>query len=135
MTAVAVVMVSGAAVVSTVKLMRSMSRPGLGEGGVGGGGDECLIGRQQRPDLLLEAMNAAGAQDTSVEDGGFDRGVGRLGLPPFVIEMHQLAGRVAGVVEQVRMSRHGSVRTVPSASVMVTVASTIRTGSNVGRTR
>jgi hypothetical protein len=33
------------------------------------------------------------------------------------------------------MSLHGSVRSVPSASVMVTVASTIRTGSNVGRIR
>lgn len=34
---------------------------GFGEGGVGGSADECLIGRQECPDLLLKAMGTAGA--------------------------------------------------------------------------
>lgn len=38
---------------------------GAGGGGVGGGADECLVDGQQRPGLLVDSGQAAGAQDPS----------------------------------------------------------------------
>ena len=43
---------------------------GLGGGGVGGGADERLVGGQQGPGFLVDALQAAGAQHPAIEQGG-----------------------------------------------------------------
>src|SRR5690242_5864338 len=73
---------------------------GHGGGGVGGGADQCLVGGEQGPGFLVDAVQGARAQDAAVEHGGFDGVVGGLGLPPLVVEIYQLGGGVAGVAGQ-----------------------------------
>jgi hypothetical protein len=52
-----------------VKLARSGSVPGRGEGGVGDGDPDRLVGGQQGVDLLGDAGQGAGAQDTAAGHG------------------------------------------------------------------
>ena len=73
---------------------------GAGDGRVGDGGAQCLVGNQQGVDLLLDPVGGAGAQDPAAEDCGLELEVGGLDFPALVIENGQVAGGVAGRVGQ-----------------------------------
>ncbi|MET8130267.1 thiamine pyrophosphate-dependent enzyme [Streptomyces sp. NPDC005231] len=49
-------------------------------GGVGHRGPQCLVGGQQGPDFLLDAVRSAGPQDSAAQDRGFQLRVGGLDL-------------------------------------------------------
>lgn len=65
-------------------------------GGVGHRGPQCLVGGQQGPDLLLDAVGGAGPQDVPAQDRGLQLRVGGFDLPAFVVEPDEFTGRVSG---------------------------------------
>ena len=98
-----------------------------GAGGVGDRGAQHLVGDQQGVDLLVDAVGGAGAQDPAAEDGGLELEVGGLDLPALAVENGDLAGGVAGRVEQGGdQPAAGGAR--PALVVTVTCASMTRTG-------
>ncbi|MCG5213361.1 hypothetical protein MBA17_08830 [Streptosporangium sp. KLBMP 9127] len=72
---------------------------GAGDGGGGDRDPDELVGGQQGVDFLGDACHGAGAQDVAAEHAFLDREVGGFHLPPLVIELDQLEGGVAVVVE------------------------------------
>jgi len=66
-------------------------------GGVGDGGAQGLVGDEQGPDLLLDAVGCAGAQDAAAEDGGLELEVAGLYFPALPVEDYDFPGRVAKV--------------------------------------
>ena len=90
---------SRAAFRAMAKLARSGSVPGAVSGGVGDGGAEDLVGDEEGVDFLVDPGGVR-PPDAAAEDGGLDFQVGGLDLPPFVVKDCQVAGGVAGRVEQ-----------------------------------